>query len=131
MKLIKEAKRFQELAGINEIKISNPRLIVPKEWTEQKVDPEPDPEEDIEIKSWSSPMEGWDENHTDNVHIYKTPDIDPLTGDSLISYYYVRDYAAFGGETTSEIKHNNYKSALEEAIKVMKQYMENWDDNEY
>lgn len=128
--LIKEAKRLQELAGIKEIKILN--LVVPEGWVENKIVPEQDPEEDIEIKSWSAPMEGWDSNHTDTVIILKTPPINPMSNKPQDVYYYVRTYIAFGERDDSNIKHKNYRDALKEAIEIMNKIKENWViDDEY
>jgi len=115
---------------LKEVKIKRLKNIIPKGWKEFKVDEKPDFEEDIEIKSWGAPMEGWDTNHLDQVVIYKTPETDPLTDEPLESKYYVKTYYAFGmsfDENEVKTLYDNYSEALNKAIELMEEIMEDWE----
>jgi hypothetical protein len=120
------------------MKINIPSLKIPEGWEEYEVDEDQDPESDIEVKSFWAPMEGWDVNHHDQVVIFKTPSIDPLTDEEIPSYYYVETYIAYGeyndddededGEEST--KHSTLRGAMKEAIEIMEDIKsESW--NEY
>jgi len=127
---ITEAKRFQQLAGIDEAMQVNPQgklqdLDIPTGWEQLNIDPEPDPEEDIEVESYGAPMEGWDEDHLDVVTIMKTPEIDPLTDEPQEVKYYVTTYISFGDFEESE-QFDNIDDAKAEAISIMNDLKSDW-----
>jgi hypothetical protein len=123
---------MQQLAGINEIRVNDPANIpIPSGWEALSTDPEPDPEEDIEIESYGAPMEGWDENHLDIVSIMKTPEMDPFTEEPQEVKYYVRTYISFGDYPESE-HFDSYYDAKEKAVNIMNDIKSEWDeDDEY
>jgi hypothetical protein len=125
---ITEAARMQKLAGINEAYVDSQgqlQDLVPDGWEEIDVDSEPDEEEDIEIESYSAPMEGWDEEHHDFISIMKTPEIDPITKKPLKSKYYVRTYLAFSDVEDSE-QYDSLEQAKSKAVKIMNNIKSDW-----
>jgi hypothetical protein len=127
----KEFFRMQQLAGIIKEGMFVNRhgelqnLKIPQGWEEFTPDTDQDPEEDIEIKSYGAPMEGWDKDHYDFVNIMKTPEIDPITEKPLQSKYYVQTYISFGDVYKSEM-FDSFKQAEMEAISEMNEIKSDW-----
>jgi len=120
---------------VREMKVHDPSLRIPEGWDEHKVDKDQDPESDIEVKSFSAPMEGWNVNDHDQVVIFKTPSIDPFTNEKIPSYYYVETYMAsdeFDDDDNEEepTKYSTLSEAMREAIEIMEDIkLESWNED--
>ena len=114
-KMNKETLRMQMLAGViteGQYKAKLDEIIIPKEWDNEGEDKE----ENI-VNSWSAPMEGWDEEHRDTVQITQNPE----------GAYNVIAIGAFAG--TDEFgPFNTYEQAEKYAVKIMKEFMSDWED---
>ena len=138
---IVEAQRMQKLAGINEARVTPvgiSKIQLPDKWEEFSVDPEPDLEEDFEVESYGAPMEGWDTDHYDFVKIMSTPKYDALADEGwdentppLKTKYFISTYIAFGGMEDEDERYDSLSEARKRAVEVMKEIMQDWDDEEY
>ena len=93
------------------------KLEIPSGWSELEVDSDPewnDPEFDHDVEVYSAPMEGWDDEHHDFVHIISTPTINYITKEPIpanqIKYYISVSYA-FGNEEEEDKLYDNINSA--------------------
>ena len=100
-------------------------LDAPSGWEREKIDPDQDPEEPMDIETYSAPMEGWDTEHSDVVSIKRTSDIDASTGEPQDVEYYVTTYIAFGDYPESE-HFDNYDDAKAEAVNIMNNLKSDW-----
>lgn len=99
---------------------------IPKGWTEEKDLSNYNSEGDKSlyggevVKSYYAPMDGWDDEHLDDIKIIKKDD-----GTFMIEIYY-----AFGGENeeASKAEFNSLEEALSEAIDIMKEIKDSWDE---
>ena len=105
---------------LNEYKINQPGIEIPKEWEQFKVDPDQYPGDDKEVEAYSAPMEGWDDEHHDYVIIYKTPN----------NEYYIVSSFAFGDYETDEKRFNSLPNARKRAVEIMEDIMKDWETDE-
>lgn len=115
---IDEIKRMQKLACIqlNELEISNPNVKIPEGWDEIILEPE-DIEEGI-VYWFSAPMDGHDENHTDDVKIIKKEN-----GFTIEAYY------AFGDVVLEKDLYSSINLALRKAYEIMEEISDDWDED--
>jgi hypothetical protein len=124
---MKKADNFNPVKWLVENKITtqsklNENNKIPEEWGEI-IDDNIEQDEELYggkiIKQFSAPMEGWDENNTDDIKIIQTPE----------NKYKIEIYYAFGGEDESESKkrYPTYNAALEKTIEIMEEIMESWE----
>lgn len=117
-----EIKRLQQLAGIiTEIKVNNPNIEIPSGWTDNDVS-EFEPDEDgVVVKQYTAPMEGWDPNHDEIVTIFEKDGI-----------FKIQVYIPFGdyGFGDDESKFKNFNDALREAVSIMNELKEDWEEDE-
>jgi len=93
-------------------------LKIPSGWTEEEVDNDEDFEDGKKLlKSWSAPMEGWDEEHRDEVKITIGED----------GKHYQETYVSFG-DYEEQGPFDSYTEALESAVEEMNALKENWDE---
>jgi hypothetical protein len=92
------------------------KAFIPKGWESMGADPEPDPEEDMEIESYGAPMEGWDKEHYDYVNIMKTPE----------NKYYISTYIAFGDMEDGDEQYDSLEQAQAKAIEIMNDIKSEW-----
>lgn len=116
---IDEIKRMQQLAGIqvNELEISNPNVKVPEGWGEIILEPE-DIEEGI-VYWFSAPMDGHDENHTDDVKIIKSQN----------NKFIIEMIYAFGHSEKEPNEFDSINLALRKAYKIMEEISDDWDED--
>ena len=122
---------------LNEIKINNPTVKIPDEWSEMEIDSDPDwnnPEYDHDVEAYEAPMEGWDNEHMDTVYIMSTPVIDektkkPLPADQI--KYFISVNYAFGGREDEDKEYDSIDSARRHAVEVMEDIMKDWDNDIY
>ena len=79
---------------------------------------EDEPDDEHILKIWSAPMEGWDEEHYDEVIIK-----------SKHQKYYQDAYVSFG-DYEEQGPFDTYKEALESAIGEMNAFKEDWDSED-
>jgi hypothetical protein len=101
---------------VDEIKIQNPTFTAPEEWNE---DTEQDPElfDGGIIKSWWTPMDGYDEEHSDRIFLVKKD-----------NQYYVHYLFAFSPES-QDGPFSNKSDALKKVLQVMKETVLGWDED--
>jgi hypothetical protein len=101
---------------IQEIKIQNPTFTAPEEWNE---DTEQDPElfDGGIIKSWWTPMDGYDEEHSDRIFLVKKD-----------NQYYVHYLFAFLPES-QDGPFSNKSDALKKILQVMEETVLGWDED--
>lgn len=122
---------------LNEYNINKPNIEIPEGWSELEIDSDPDwnnPEWDHDVELYSAPMEGWDNEHHDYVHIMSTPSIDektkkPLPADQI--KYFISVNYAFGEVEEEDTLYNSLSSARRRAVEVMKDIMKDWDNEIY
>ncbi len=124
---LNEIKRMQRLAGLLKESIE-----IPNGWSELEIDSDPewnDPEWDHDVELYSAPMEGWDDEHQDQVYIMSTPSIDEKTKKLLptdqIKYFISVNYA-FGDREDEDTLYDTIDDARRRAVEVMKDIMKNW-----
>jgi hypothetical protein len=94
---------------------------IPSGWTETKdlegrgFDPD-EPDDEHILKIWSAPMEGWDEEHKDEIIIKKGED----------GKYYQDAYVSYG-DYEEQGPFETYEEALKSAIGEMNAFKEDWD----
>lgn len=115
---IDEIERMQKLAGIqiNELGINNPNIRIPEGWSEIELDKE-DLKEGI-VHWFSAPMDGYNENHTDDIKISK-----------LDSKFVIETNYAFG-EIAPEETLPNLNLALRRAYEIMVEISDYWDNED-
>lgn len=113
---IDEIERMQKLAGINELNISNPHVQIPEGWSEIELNDE-DIKEDI-IHWFFAPMNGHDEDHTDDVKIIERKD----------NKFVIETSYAFDETKYEPNKFGSINLALKRAYEIMKEISDDWDD---
>lgn len=110
------------IQDIQEIKVNKPGpLQIPEGWTEfEQIFND---EEKIDfggefVKGFTAPAEGWDPNNLDTIYIIKTPNYE----------YIVNLYIPFYDEISSTF--NSYSLAEAEALRIMNEIENNWDEEE-
>jgi hypothetical protein len=141
VKTLKKLYPTKYIDNTNEARITPvgiSKIQLPDKWKEFSVDPEPDLEEDFEVESYGAPMEGWDTNNYDFVKIMSTPKYDALADEEwdentppLKTKYFISTYIAFGGMEDEDERYDSLSEARKRAVKVMKEIMQDWDDEEY
>jgi len=96
---------------------------IPSGWTEENLDgrgfDEDEPEDGHILKIWSAPMEGWDEEHKDEVIIRIGED----------GKHYQDAYISFG-DYEEQGPFDTYEEALKSAIGEMNAFKEDWEDED-
>jgi len=124
---MKKADKFNPANWLVENKITFQSRLdennnnIPEGWSENKINPG-DQDSGLYggklIKSYSAPMEGWDENHEDYVNIIEKED----------GTYSLNVYVAFSGddETEGNKVYQTYDEAHERAVEIMEEFKEDW-----
>ncbi len=125
-----EAYKILTQKSTNEIKVEPPLPPIPEGWTEEDVTDTKTYHNDTPveeyIKQFSAPMEGWDTQHSDYVTIIKIIDKDNPNYGKYIVYLDV----AYGGTSRPSANiYNSVPSAMFEAIELMEELMEDWDNS--
>lgn len=109
---------------LQEIQIRQSLGEIPEGWSDNtKSDLKIWDEDDIRIfggrlvKSYSAPMEGWDENHTDDVKIIKVK-----------NGYKIEVYIPFGDFAAELPIYKTLQQAFDAAVEIMEDLKEDWDD---
>jgi hypothetical protein len=96
---------------------------IPSGWTEENLDgrgfDEDEPEEGHILKIWSAPMEGWDEEHKDEIIIRMGED----------GKHYQDAYVSYG-DYEEQGPFDTYEEALKSAIGEMNAFKEDWENEE-
>jgi hypothetical protein len=134
----KDEDDYDDVAEARVTPIGISKIQLPDKWKEFSVDPKPDLEEDFEVESYGAPMEGWDTNNYDFVNIMSTPKYDALADEEwdentppLETKYFISTYIAFGGIENEDKRYDSLSEARKRAVEVMKEIMQDWDDEEY
>ena len=105
---------------LSEIKINNPSQSLPPGWKEDAVD-----DFDIRhgiIRIFSAPMDGWDSEHEDSIHIIKA-DEDEFSDEDE---FYIDINYAFGDTEELEEDYPTLISAIAKSINIMKKISKDW-----
>jgi hypothetical protein len=123
--------RMQKLAGVifeeepvsSRINMNN----IPEGWSNNtKEDLKNWEDEDTKlfggklIASYSAPMEGWDENHEDEIKILKTE-----------NGYKLDIYVPFGSYEEDLPEFKNIREAFNKAVEIMEAFKNDWDNGDY
>ena len=110
--------KLQQL--ILEIKVNNPKLKIPPDWKEVEPYSESDDYEEVTIRQWEAPMDGWDSDNVDSVYITKKGNIFKV----LANY-------AFGSYEEPIGQSDTLYLAIKIAIGEMEKIKEHWGDDDY
>jgi hypothetical protein len=96
---------------------------IPSGWSEENLNgrgfDEDEPEDGHILKIWSAPMEGWDEEHKDEIIIRMGED----------GKHYQDAYVSYG-DYEEQGPFDTYEEALKSAVGEMNAFKEDWDKEE-